>query len=92
MQKKDIQSHSRSGQSDLIPAGEPPDKLQALLTPYQTAGLLGVTVGTLSVWRSVHRYPLTYIKVGGRVMYRSRDVNQFITSRAVNPSPTDAPD
>jgi hypothetical protein len=62
---------------------------QALLTPKQTADLLGVTEGTLSVWRSAHRYPLTYIKVGGRVMYRFRDIEQFIANRAVNPTPID---
>jgi hypothetical protein len=87
VQKKRIEAHSASEQLDLVSSALT-QELQALLTPEQTADLLGVTAGTLSVWRSVHRYPLIYIKVGGRVMYRPQDVNRFISSRAVNPSLT----
>ena len=37
-----------------------PDRL---LTPEQTAEMLGVTMGTLSVWRCTKRYPgLRYTK------------------------------
>ena len=33
-----------------------------LLTPKQTAETLGVTIGTLAVWRCTGRYPLPFCK------------------------------
>ncbi|ARD23249.1 helix-turn-helix domain-containing protein [Shewanella japonica] len=52
-----------------------------LLTPSQVSEFLGVTIGTLSVWRCTGRYPLSFIKVGRRVMYRQSDVENFINGR-----------
>ncbi|WP_119969007.1 helix-turn-helix domain-containing protein [Shewanella japonica] len=52
-----------------------------LLTPAQVSEFLGVTIGTLSVWRCTGRYPLSFIKVGRRVMYRQSDVESFIEGR-----------
>ncbi len=52
-----------------------------LLTPTQVSEFLGVTIGTLSVWRCTGRYPLNFIKVGRRVMYRQSDVENFINGR-----------
>jgi hypothetical protein len=49
-----------------------------LLTPAQTAETLGVTIGTLAVWRCTARYPLSFVKIGRRVMYRQNDINNFI--------------
>lgn len=49
-----------------------------LLTPQQAAEFLGVTIGTLAVWRCTKRYPLPFIKIGRRVKYRIADLNQFI--------------
>jgi hypothetical protein len=49
-----------------------------LLTPIQTAEILGVTIGTLAVWRCTARYPLPFVKIGRRVKYRQNDVNNFI--------------
>lgn len=57
------------------------ETLEKLLTPAQTAELLGVKEQTLTVWRSTKRYPLAYVKVGRSVMYREADVRQFIQSR-----------
>ncbi len=60
-----------------------------LLTPEQTAELLGVAVQTLSVWRSTARYPLPYIKVGRNVRYSRADVQQYLdraTVRTMMPS------
>jgi len=51
-----------------------------LLTPKQTAEILGVTIGTLAVWRCTARYPLSFVKIGRRVKYRLADINNFITS------------
>jgi hypothetical protein len=49
-----------------------------LLTPSQAADLLGVTIGTLAVWRCTSRYPLPFVKIGRRVKYRINDINNFI--------------
>ncbi|MCH1924538.1 MULTISPECIES: helix-turn-helix domain-containing protein [Shewanella] len=53
----------------------------SLLTPQQVAEMLGVTEGTLSVWRCTGRYPLRFVKVGRRVMYRQTDIDAFIDGR-----------
>lgn len=55
--------------------------LDDLLLPKQTAQILRVTTGTLSVWRSTGRYPLKYVKVGRWVLYRYRDILEFIDLR-----------
>lgn len=49
-----------------------------LLTPQQAAEFLGVTIGTLAVWRCTKRYPLPFVKIGRRVKYRLNDLNDFI--------------
>jgi len=56
-------------------------KLEKLLTPQEAATILGISPGTLEVWRSTGRYDLQYIKVGRRVMYRTQDVEAFIQKR-----------
>ena len=53
------------------------------LTPDQAAEILGVSVGTLSVWRSTKRYPLRYLKIGRTVKYRVKDLMDFAESRVV---------
>jgi hypothetical protein len=58
------------------------------LTPRQTAEILGVTPGTLSVWRATKRYPLPYVKIGYKVFYRGEDVKAFIESRICSQTPT----
>lgn len=55
--------------------------MEKLLTPAQTAELLGIKEQTLTVWRCTKRYPLAYVKVGRSVMYREADVRHFIESR-----------
>jgi hypothetical protein len=55
--------------------------LQPLLSPRETAAILGVTYETLSVWRSSGRYGLPFVKIGRRVMYRVQDVQAFIEDR-----------
>ena len=51
------------------------------LTPTQVAETLGVTTGTLAVWRCTKRYQLPFVKIGRKIFYRSEDVNAFIESR-----------
>lgn len=61
---------------------EDPDEL--LDTP-QTADILDVKPGTLEVWRATKRYPLPFIKIGGKVRYRRSDVLRFIEANKVTP-------
>ncbi|MGY0218373.1 helix-turn-helix domain-containing protein [Endozoicomonadaceae bacterium StTr2] len=58
-----------------------------LLTPKQTAKVLLVTEGTLSVWRSTGRYQLPFVKVGRWVRYRWSDVLAFIERRTQHQVP-----
>lgn len=57
------------------------NNIQHLLTPEQVSATLGITSGTLQVWRTTRRYNLPYVKVGGRVMYRTEDIQNFIKCR-----------
>ena len=51
------------------------------LTTEDAAKFLGVTAGTLNVWRATRRYPLRYVKVGRKVQYRLSDLEEFVESR-----------
>lgn len=52
----------------------------------QSAEYIGVTAGTLNVWRCTKRYPLPYIKVGRKVRYRLSDLDAFLASRTIGES------
>jgi len=52
-----------------------------LLTQDEAAELLGVLPKTLQAWRTTHRYPLKWVKVGRCVRYRPEDINDFIDKR-----------
>jgi hypothetical protein len=54
-----------------------------LLSPRQAADMLDVSPGTLAVWRSTKRYPLQYIKVGGKVRYSLKHLLDFLALRTV---------
>lgn len=64
-----------------------PDRL---LTAVEAAALLGMSPGTLEVWRSTRRYPLPFVRIGNRVRYRHRDVVAFIAGRRVVAPDADA--
>ncbi len=51
-----------------------------LLTPSQTAETLGVTIGTFAIWRCTGRYPLAFVKIGRRLMYKLSDLETYINS------------
>lgn len=61
-------------------------KLQSennLLNTEEAAAYLGVTPGTLEVWRCTKRYNLAYIKVGRLVRYRRGVLDAFLAARTV---------
>jgi hypothetical protein len=51
------------------------------LTSTEVADILGVTEGTLAVWRCTKRYCLPFVKIGRKIFYRSEDVKAFVESR-----------
>lgn len=55
----------------------------SLLQSTQAADYLGVSPGTLEVWRSTKRYPIPFIKVGRLVKYRKSALDTFLESRTV---------
>ena len=59
--------------------------LTNLLSPAEAAAILGVTVGTLSVWRCTRRYNLPFVKIGRTVKYRPQDIEEYIDRQAVEP-------
>jgi len=51
------------------------------LTSTEVADILGVTEGTLAVWRCTKRYCLPFVRIGRKIFYRSEDVKTFVESR-----------
>jgi excisionase family DNA binding protein len=49
-----------------------------LLTPLQVAELLGVSSGTLAVWRSNGTCQIPYIKIGRCVRYKRSVIERFL--------------
>ena len=60
---------------------------EQLLTKEEVSTILGVSVGTLAVWRATKRYNLPYVKSGRLVRYRAEDVQAFIASRLQGDAP-----
>lgn len=54
-----------------------------LLTPKETAEMLGVSTNTLSNWRVNKRYDLPYVPIGRSIRYRLQDVEAFIEARVI---------
>lgn len=57
-----------------------------LVNEKRAAEILGITPGTLGVWRCRRRYDLPYVKIGAAVRYRMADLERFIESRTVSAS------
>lgn len=55
-----------------------------LLTNREAADFIGISPGTLDVWRSEKRYLIPYYKVGGRVYYDSGDLLAWLRVRKVH--------
>jgi excisionase family DNA binding protein len=54
-----------------------------LLTTAEAAKVLGLSTGTLTIWRCVKRYPLPYVRVGRNIRYRAADLEHFLDSRTM---------
>lgn len=54
---------------------------EKLMTPQEAADRLGITEGTLRVWRCTKRYPLPYVRVGRAIRYTPEAVTAFIHNR-----------
>jgi hypothetical protein len=54
-----------------------------LLNNDEAADFLGISPGTLVVWRCEKRYPVPYIKVGRKVLYDADDLRAWLVSRRV---------
>lgn len=54
-----------------------------LLNRCEAADYLRIKKETLAVWACTQRYPLPYIKVGRRVMYRQSDLDAFVETNMV---------
>ena len=52
-----------------------------LLSIQEAADFLQLSPGTLSVWRSVGRYSLPFVKIGAKVRYRRGDLQTWLDSR-----------
>jgi excisionase family DNA binding protein len=55
--------------------------METLVNERKAAEVLGVSPGTLSVWRSTGRYHVPFVKVGHLVRYRLADLDAWIESR-----------
>ena len=53
----------------------------------QAASKLGLTAGTLNMWRSQRKGP-AYLKIGGRILYQEADLEVWIRSRQIDPEGT----
>lgn len=52
-----------------------------LLDEKAASTYLGLSPGTLSVWRSTGRYALPFVKIGRKVRYRMSDLDLWIDQR-----------
>ena len=57
------------------------ESVRDLLTEAQAAEFLGLSPGTLSVWRSTGRYALPFVKIGARVRYKRGALQSWVESR-----------
>ena len=55
-------------------------KVEPVFDTHSAAPLLGVKPGTLEVWRCQGKGP-RFVKSGSRVVYRLRDINEYLDSR-----------
>ena len=61
-----------------------PGRNPNLLNPREAGAYLGVSPGTLAVWRCNRRYRIPFVKCGSRVFYRRADLDRWLESRLVD--------
>jgi hypothetical protein len=61
-----------------------------LLDTRSAAEYLGLQEHTLETWRCSRRYGLAFIKVGGKVRYRRRVLDDFLDARTIGGEPASA--
>lgn len=61
-------------------------KYTELLNSDQAAAYIGVSPGTLEVWRCTKRYQIPFIKVGRLVRYRRSELDSFLEYRTIGES------
>ncbi len=54
-----------------------------LLSDPEATEYIGLSAGTLSVWRCTGRYGIPYVKVGRKVFYRRSALDKWLASREV---------
>ena len=59
-------------------------KRMDLLKPAEAAELLRVGTETLASWRAGGKISLPYTKVGGRILYRRSDLEDYVDSCTVS--------
>lgn len=59
------------------------ERMNVYLNNKQAAEFLGVTEGTLAVWRTTRRYAIPYVKVGSLIRYKKADLEQWLEQRTV---------
>jgi len=70
------------------------EHVSTLVTSVVAASFLKVTPETLAVWRCTKRYPLKFVRVGRKILYRISDIEAFIEreangGRLINPPLSD---
>ncbi len=53
---------------------------QKLLNTAEAAQYIGITPGTLEVWRCVKRHDIAHLKIGRLIRYRKTDLDTFLAS------------
>lgn len=60
----------------------PTDKI--FISPKELSKYINISVGTLAVWRTNRIYDLPYVKIGGRIMYPTQQVNEWLATQFAN--------
>ena len=55
-----------------------------LLSTPEAAEMLGISAGTMIVWRSTQRVNLPYVKLSRAVKYRLEDIEAFIAQNTIS--------
>jgi len=58
---------------------------QEQLSNSEAAKYIGITAGTLHVWRCENRYSIPFLRIGSKIRYLKSDLDAFLQSRRVVP-------